>query len=74
MNSQINEATQFLKSEHRLILSGTPMENSLQELWSLVNFVEPGLLGTLEFFEKEFCHAIVRGGFTDADKVEQETA
>ncbi len=50
------------------------MENSLQELWSLVNFVEPGLLGSLEYFEKEFCQAIVRGGFTDADKVEQETA
>jgi SNF2 family DNA or RNA helicase len=50
------------------------MENSLQELWCLFNFVQPGLLGNLEYFEREFCKAIIKGGFTKADPMEQEMA
>ena len=50
------------------------MENSLQELWSLFNFVQPGLLGDLDYFEKEYCKAILRGGYTDADAVDREMA
>ncbi|MFX8414283.1 SNF2-related protein, partial [Acinetobacter baumannii] len=34
-----------LKARHRLCLSGTPVENNLEELWSLFRFVLPGLLG-----------------------------
>lgn len=43
-----------LKSRHRLILTGTPIENSTSDLWSQMNFVNPGLLGSLAFFKNEF--------------------
>ena len=55
-----------LNARNKLILSGTPMQNNLQELWSLFSFVQPGLLGTLPFFEKEFCETIMKGGFSTA--------
>lgn len=50
------------------------MQNSLQELWSLFSFVEPRLLGELAFFEKKFCEAILKGGYSHASKVEVETS
>ena len=43
-----------LKSAHKLILTGTPIENSTSDLWSQMNFVNPGLLGTLSYFKSEF--------------------
>lgn len=43
--SQAASALKSLQSRHRLCLSGTPIENHLGELWSLMDFVSPGLLG-----------------------------
>ncbi|MDT8391835.1 MAG: SNF2-related protein [Lentisphaeria bacterium] len=43
-----------LRSRHRLILTGTPIENSLHELWSLFDFLLPGMLGTRKRFREEF--------------------
>ncbi len=43
-----------LKAKHRLCLTGTPMENHLGELWSLFNFLLPGLLGTSVQFKRLF--------------------
>lgn len=43
-----------LRARNRLILTGTPVENTTLDLWSQMNFVNPGLLGTLGFFKKEF--------------------
>lgn len=57
-----------------MVLSGTPMENSLKELWSLLNFVERGLLGELKTFEKDYCQQIIKGGYITADEAEKETA
>lgn len=61
-------------SRHRLILSGTPMQNNLQELWSLFHFVQPGLLGELSYFEHQFCKTIIKGGYSNATDVEKETS
>ena len=72
--SLVHKAVMGLSAEHRLILSGTPMQNSLQELWSLFNFVQPGLLGQLDFFEHQFCKTIIKGGYTRATAVEVETS
>lgn len=51
-----------LPAEHRLCLSGTPMENHLEELWSLYRFLMPGFLGPLERFNRLFRHPIEREG------------
>ncbi len=46
------KAARLLKGRHRLALSGTPMENHLGELWSLIDFLNPGLLGTSKTFAR----------------------
>jgi superfamily II DNA or RNA helicase len=43
--SQTAKAARLLRGSHRLALSGTPIENHLGELWSLLDFLNPGLLG-----------------------------
>ena len=50
----IAKAVNDLNSKHRLILTGTPIENSTLDLWSQMTFVNPGLLGSQSFFKKEF--------------------
>jgi SNF2 family DNA or RNA helicase len=51
-----------LKSDFKLVLTGTPVENSLTDLWSQLNFVNPGLLGDLSFFRREFAWPIEKDG------------
>jgi hypothetical protein len=43
--AKVSQVARALRAEHRLCLTGTPMENHLGELWSLFDFVQPGLLG-----------------------------
>ena len=50
--SQISLTVCKLRSAHRLVLSGTPIENRLMDLWSLFRFCMPGLLGTQSEFKK----------------------
>ncbi|MEL6557789.1 MAG: DEAD/DEAH box helicase [Bacteroidota bacterium] len=52
--SNIAKAVKQLKSRRKLILTGTPIENSTLDLWSQMSFVNPGLLGNQVFFKKEF--------------------
>lgn len=47
-----------LQSKHKLILSGTPIENSLEELWSLFDFLMPGLLSTYDRFIEKYVRNI----------------
>jgi len=51
-----------LRSDFKLVLTGTPVENSLTDLWSQLNFVNPGLLGDLSFFRREFAKPIEKAG------------
>lgn len=51
-----------LNSEFKLVLTGTPVENSLTDLWTQLNFVNPGLLGDLAFFRREFAKPIEKLG------------
>lgn len=60
--SQLYKAFTRLKSDHKLVLTGTPVENSLTDLWTQLNFVNPGLLGDLSFFRREFAHPIEKLG------------
>jgi SNF2 family DNA or RNA helicase len=51
-NSQTAQAARRLQSQHRLILSGTPIENRLLDLWSLLSFAMPGVLGNRASFQR----------------------
>jgi len=55
-----SQAVMDLKADFRVLLSGTPVENHLAELWNLFNFLNPGLLGTLDQFRKRFQDPIER--------------
>jgi SNF2 family DNA or RNA helicase len=52
--SKTYKAVSQLNSAHKLVLTGTPIENSLTDLWSQINFINRGLLGSLSFFKEEF--------------------
>ncbi|MBU2638557.1 MAG: DEAD/DEAH box helicase [Nanoarchaeota archaeon] len=58
-----------LKSGHRLVLTGTPIENNTMELWSQFAFLNPGLLGSMERFKRTFASRIETG----KDKAKAET-
>ena len=53
-SSHITKAVMQLNAAHRLILTGTPLENSTMDLWSQMSFINPGLLGSQSFFRNEF--------------------
>ena len=55
------QAAKELGAEHRLALTGTPIENRLSEIWSIFEFVSPGLLGTLPKFEEKYARPIDNG-------------
>lgn len=58
--SKTAQAAFQLRSEQRLALSGTPMENHLSELWSIFHFLMPGFLGPLQRFNRVFRYPIER--------------
>ncbi|MBW3625246.1 MAG: SNF2 helicase associated domain-containing protein, partial [Armatimonadetes bacterium] len=60
--SQTAKAARLLQCDHRLALTGTPIENSTMELWSQFAFLNPGLLGSIDYFREEFGNAIERKG------------
>ncbi len=57
-NSQVSKAVKQLYATNKLVLTGTPIENSVQELWSQMAFVNPGLLGSLQSFNERFVYPI----------------
>jgi SNF2 family DNA or RNA helicase len=59
-------AARTLRADVRFALTGTPVENRLAELWSILEFANPGLLGPLEKFRREFALPIERYGNDDA--------
>ncbi|TXF91085.1 DEAD/DEAH box helicase [Neolewinella aurantiaca] len=52
--SKVFKALNELNAKHRVSLSGTPIENSLSDLWSQMQFINPGLLRNFAFFKKAF--------------------
>ncbi len=59
--TQTAQAVKELRSTHRIALSGTPVENRLSELWSIFDFLMPGLLGSYERFREQYERPIVEG-------------
>ncbi len=65
-DSQRAQVARRLQARHRVALSGTPIENRLDELWSLFEFLMPGMLGPRAKFRREIAIPIERFGDADA--------
>jgi SNF2 family DNA or RNA helicase len=63
-----SQAVRQLESQFRVALTGTPVENRLAELWSIMDFLNPGYLGPKNFFQRRFAVPIERYGDTDSLK------
>ncbi|MFG2167656.1 SNF2-related protein [Micromonospora chersina] len=63
------EAVRALPARHRVAVTGTPVENRLADLWSIMQFANPGLLGPAATFKKKFAEPIERHG--DAEVAER---
>lgn len=66
MTTQTTQAALLLQAEHRLALSGTPVENNLAELYSLFRFLNPTMFGTLDNFNSRYATPIQKDGDNDA--------
>ncbi|KAL7626773.1 DNA repair protein rhp26 [Parahypoxylon ruwenzoriense] len=73
-NSAITIYCKELRTPNRVILSGTPMQNNLIELWSLFDFIFPMRLGTLVDFRNQFELHIRLGGYASATNLQIMTA
>jgi superfamily II DNA or RNA helicase len=62
-------AAKRLRAKRRLALTGTPIENRLSEIWSIFDFVSPGLLGPLNKFEERFARPISDGDHKTAARL-----
>ncbi|KAF8432415.1 SNF2 chromatin remodeling protein [Boletus edulis BED1] len=59
--TKLTKAVKVIQAQHRLILSGTPIQNNVLELWSLFDFLMPGFLGTETSFNERFSKPILAG-------------
>lgn len=66
LNTQTTKAVMLLRSEHRLALSGTPIENNLAELYTLFHFLNPALFGSLAQFTEDFLTPIQKNNDKEA--------
>ncbi len=60
-DTQNARAAFALRARHRFVLTGTPMENSVRDLWSLMNFTLPGYLGSRSDFRERYEQPLTRG-------------
>lgn len=63
-----SQAVRQIEAQFRIALTGTPVENRLSELWSILDFLNPGYLGPKNFFQRRFATPIERYGDTDSLK------
>lgn len=68
-NSKIFQALSELHAKHKISLSGTPIENSLADLWSQMEFINPEILGSYSFFKKHYQYPIEKA--RDVDAIEE---
>ena len=62
----VAKSVKLIKAEHKIALTGTPIENRLSELWSIFDYLMPGFLYGYEVFKKEFESPIVKGQDAEA--------
>lgn len=70
--TKLSKAIKMLHANHRLILSGTPIQNNVLELWNLFDFLMPGFLGTEKQFIERYSRPILANRSGKASAKEQE--
>jgi len=63
--SKVTKAACLLNTKHRLCMSGTPLQNNTFDIFAQMNFLNPGMLGSIEFFRQEFAIPIDKFGEPD---------
>ena len=61
-SSKVTKAASLLNAKHRLCMSGTPLQNNTFDIYAQMNFLNPGMLGSVEFFRQEFAVPIDKFG------------
>jgi TATA-binding protein-associated factor len=72
--TKTTKAVKMIRANHRLLLSGTPIQNNVLELWSLFDFLMPGFLGTERSFHERFGKPIIASRDGKLSSKEQEAA
>lgn len=57
-NAQVSKAVKLLKAQNRIVITGTPVENNTFDLFSQMDFLNPGMLGTVKSFKEQYADAI----------------
>jgi len=70
--NQTSRALNSLPVKRRVLLTGTPMQNDLQEFYAMVDFTNPGILGTQEEFRRRMLFPILRGREPDATEAQKQ--
>lgn len=70
--TKLSKAIKTLQANHRLILSGTPIQNNVLELWNLFDFLMPGFLGTEESFNRRYGKPIQQSRDAKSSSKDQE--
>lgn len=70
--TKLTKAVKMIRANHRLILSGTPIQNNVLELWSLFDFLMPGFLGSEKAFNERFGKPILASRDAKSSSKEQE--
>lgn len=74
-NTQFRQDITSLRVKvHRLILTGTPLQNNFSELWSVFDLVQPKIFGTFERFQQTYGNAIEKGLLKDSTQAERSLA
>ncbi|MDO4503269.1 MAG: DEAD/DEAH box helicase, partial [Coriobacteriia bacterium] len=68
-NAKVTRSVKRMQAEHRLALTGTPVENRLSELWSIFDFLMPGMLGSYNRFKERYELPIVGGDEPAAERL-----
>ena len=64
-SSKVTKAATLLNARHRLCMSGTPLQNNTFDIYAQMNFLNPGMLGSMEYFKQEFAIPIDKLGEVD---------
>lgn len=73
-DAEVTLTAKQIPTVHRIIMTGSPIQNRLTELWSLFDFVFPGKLGTLPVFQAQFAIPIQIGGYANATPLQVSAA